>query len=182
MNSKAYQITDPNGLYFATFTIVDWVDVFSRQSYRDVLIENLNFYHDQRGLRTFGYVVMTNHMHVLLQQPEGNLSATIRDFKKMTARTIADLVQTEPESRRDWLLHRFEWNAGKRANVSNHQVWIHSSHAEEIWSRKFFDQKLYYTHMNPVRAGWVNKPEDWRYSSASDLLLPNPLVPIYSWS
>ena len=179
--NKAYQITDPNGLYFVTFTIVDWVDVFTRAAYRDTIIENLNFYHNQRGLRTYGYVVMTNHVHAILQQPEGNLSATIRDFKKMTARQIINLAKTEPESRRDWMLHRFEWNAAKRANVSDHQVWIHNSHSEEILKYWFFQQKLDYIHMNPVRAGWVNKPEDWRYSSASDLLLPTPMVPIYNW-
>lgn len=148
----------------------------------DVLIENLNFYHRQCGLRIYGYVVMTNHTHILLQQPEGNLSATIRDFKKMIARTIADQVQAEPESRRrDWLLRRFEWNAGKGANGTNHQVWIHGSYTEEIGSRILFEQKLHYTHMNPVRAGWVNKPEDWRYSSAADLVAARPLVPLSHW-
>lgn len=175
-------IANPDGVFFTTFIIVDWVDVFTRQCYRDVLIENLNFYHQQRGLRIYGYVVMTNHMHILLQQPEGNLSATIRDFKKMTARTIADMVTAEPESRRkDWLLHRFEWNAGKRANTANHQVWIHGSSTEVIWSRPVFEQKLYYTHMNPVRAGWVSRPEDWRYSSAADQVAVTPLVPLYCW-
>lgn len=179
--SKAYTITDPNGVYFLTFTVVDWVDLFTRPAYRDVLIDNLNFYHRQRGLRTYGYVVMTNHMHVILQQPDGHLAHTVRDFKKMTARTMIELVYSEPESRREWLVHRFKWNAAYRANVQLHQVWIHGSHAEELWSRKFFEQKLHYIHMNPVRAGWVNRPEDWRYSSASDLMRPVPLVPVYSW-
>ncbi len=181
MSSGAYRITNPTGLYFITATIVDWVDIFTRQSYRDVIIENLNFYHQQRGLRTYGYVIMPNHCHFILQQPEGNLSFAIRDFKKMTARTIADMLQSEPESRREWLLHRLKWNAGRNTNTANHQVWIHSSHAEEIWSYKFFVQKLNYIHLNPVRAGLVELPEHWIYSSAYDLSFPNPKVPVYSW-
>jgi REP element-mobilizing transposase RayT len=179
---SGYNIINPTGLYFVTCTIVDWVDVFSRCSYRDILIDNLNFYHRQRGLQIYGYVVMTNHMHALLRQPEGSLSDTLRDFKKMTARTILETMKTEPESRREWILHRFEWNAGKRQNRGFHQVWTADNHPIEIWSRAFFDQKLNYIHMNPVRAGWVSQAEYWRYSSASDMLTTAPLVPLTLWN
>lgn len=173
---EAYQIKNQHAVYFLTFTVVDWVDLFTRQSYRDVLLENLNFYQEQRGLCIYAYVVMSNHMHLILQQPVGRLSNTIRDFKKYTSRKMAQMVMNEPESRREWLLHRFAWNAGVAANVTNYQIWVHDSHAEEIWSRPFYEQKERYVHMNPVRAGWVEKPEDWIYSSAYDRLHIMPKV------
>jgi putative transposase len=77
--------------------------------------------------------------------------------------------------------HRFQWNAGLRNNRSLHQVWTDDNHAEEIWSRKFFDQKLNYIHMNPVTAGWVHEPEHWRYSSAADALSATPMVHLSFW-
>jgi putative transposase len=102
-SQNAYRISNPNGLHFVTFTIVDWVDVFSRCAYRDVLIDNFRFYQNQRGLHIYGYVVMTNHVHALLGQPDSQWtqSDTIRDFMKMTARQIIEKMQTEPESRRE---------------------------------------------------------------------------------
>ena len=177
--STGYQIKDQNALHFVTFTIVDWVDVFTRKSYRDLIIQALNFYIGKRKLQVYGYVIMSNHIHALLLQPgEFKLSDTIRDLKKFTARNIIERIQQEPESRREWIMHRFSWNASKRNNVAEYQVWTHENHAEEIWSRKFFEQKLRYIHENPVRAGLVAKPEDWLYSSASDMLTTMPLVKI----
>jgi REP element-mobilizing transposase RayT len=174
--SDGYKIRDQQAVYFVTFTIVDWVDLLTRESYRDVLLENLNFYHEQRGLCIYAYVVMSNHMHLILQQPVGRLSNTVRDYKKYTSRIMAQMVMNEPESRREWLLHRFAWNAGVSANVTNYQVWVHDSHAEGIWTRPFYEQKERYIHMNSVRAGWVEKPEDWVYSSAYDRLQIIPKV------
>jgi REP element-mobilizing transposase RayT len=179
--STGYQIKTQQNLHFITFTIVDWVDVFVRKSYRDVLINTLNFYIDKRGLQVFGYVIMSNHMHAILYQPSGSLSDTIRDLKKYSANKILELIKAEPERRREWMLHRFSWNATLRANVSNYQVWKHDNHAEEIWSWKFFNQKLNYIHQNPVRAGLVDMPQHWLYSSAADQVRTEPLVKISEW-
>ena len=181
--SDGYRIGNPTGLHFVTCTIVDWVDLFSRVSYRDILIDNFRFYQAQRELEVYGYVIMTNHLHALLRQPEGRwtLSDTLRDFKKMTARMIIERMQTEPESRREWIIHRFQWNAQMRNNRGLHQVWTDDNHPVEIWSRKFFEQKLYYIHMNPVRAGWVHEPQQWRYSSASDMVNSTPLLQLSYW-
>lgn len=179
--STGYQITEQKALHFLTFTVVDWVDLFTRKRYRDVLIDTFRFYINKRGLDIYGYVVMSNHVHVMLHQPDGKLSDTIRDFKKYTARKIIEAVKKEPESRREWILHRFSWNASMRKNVSDHQVWTHENHAVEIWSKKFFDQKPHYIHQNPVRAGWVHRPENCIYSSASDLTNALPLLPVKNW-
>jgi len=179
--STGYQITEQNALHFLTFTIVDWVDLFTRKVYRDIVVDTLNFYINSRDLQVYGYVIMSNHVHALLYQPDGKLSDTIRDFKKYTARKIIEAVKAEPESRREWILHRFSWNASLRNNVDHYQVWTHEHHAVEIRSKKFFDQKLNYIHANPVRAGWVREPEEWIYSSAADLCNSMPLLAIRRW-
>lgn len=164
-----YQIENQSGLYFLTFTVVDWADLFSRKSYRDILMESFQHCCDYKGLWIFGYVIMTNHLHLIAKSATGKLSDTIRDFKKYTAYKLLKAVKEEPESRREWLLHRFEWNAARHQRNHHYQVWQHDNHAEEIFSIPFFEQKLNYIHMNPVRAGWLEKVEHWNYSSAAFL-------------
>lgn len=164
-----YQITDQHGMYFLTFTVVDWVDIFSRKCYRDIIMESLRHCTLEKELLIFGYVVMTNHLHLIARSGSGKLSDTIRNFKKFTAYKIIKTLQEQPESRREWLLHRFQWNAAQNQRNHHYQVWQQDNHAEEIITTPFFSQKLNYIHMNPVRAGWVEKAEDWLYSSAAYL-------------
>jgi REP element-mobilizing transposase RayT len=179
--STGYQITNQYGLYFVTFTVVDWVDIFSRKIYRDIVIVSLKHCIEHKGLKIYGYVIMTNHLHLIIQGAQGNLSGIIRDFKKFTSVKILDAIKEEPESRREWLLHRFAWNAAQRTANSHFQLWTHSNHAEELFSHPFFLQKLNYLHQNPVRAGWVEKEEDWCYSSAGVFYGKTNLLPLSHW-
>ncbi|MEO6831785.1 MAG: transposase [Chitinophagaceae bacterium] len=182
-SSEGFKIGNQHNLHFITSTIVDWVDLFTRQAYRDIIIDNFRFYQQQRSLEVYAYVIMSNHLHFIVRQPEGQwkLSDTIRDFKKMTAKLIIERVLNEPESRRDWIIHRFQWNARQRNNRGAHQVWTDDNHPEELWSREFFEQKCNYIHMNPVRACLVEEPQHWRYSSASDLVNNTPLLKLHGW-
>jgi len=165
--STGYQIYDQNGVYFLTFTIVDWVDIFSRRRYRDIIIDSLQYCIREKGLLIYSYVIMTNHVHIIAKSADGKLSDTVRDLKKFTARKIIESIKNEPESRREWLLHRFEWVAKQRTTNTEYQVWTHENHAIEIQTNEFFFSKHEYIHMNPVRAGWVERPEDYVYSSAN---------------
>ena len=164
--STGYQIDDQYGLYFLTLTIVDWVDVFSRSTYRNIFLDSLQYCVLQKELKVYGYVIMTNHVHLIVQSRKGDLSGTIRDLKKYTSRKIVEAIKTEPESRREWILHRFEWNAAQTKRSVDNQVWTHENHAVSITSEKFFQQKLKYLHENPMRAGWVKREEDYVHSSA----------------
>lgn len=167
--SRPFQITDQDALYFVTATIVDWVDLFTRPSYKDLIIDSLNFCIAKKGLEVYAYVIMTNHLHLIVRSTTGQLSATLRDFKKYTARNMIHLVMKEAESRREWLLHRFRWNAGNYTDRMEHQVWIHGNHPISMVSLPFLIQKIHYIHMNPVKAGIVVFPEDYIYSSAFEL-------------
>lgn len=167
--STGYQIDDQFATYFLTLSVVDWVDIFTRSRYRDIIIDSFDYCIREKGLRVYGYVIMTNHVHVIANSSAGKLSDTIRDLKKYTARNILESICNEPESRREWLLHRFEWNASRYVRNSKYQVWTHENHAISISSKEFFRQKLDYIHKNPARAGWVEKEEDYTYSSAAAL-------------
>jgi len=125
--STGYQITSQNGLYFVTFTIVDWVDIFSGKIYRDIVVDSLNYCIKNKGLKVYAWVIMTNHVHLIIESANENLSDVIRDIKKFTAYKIIEAAKHEPESRREWILHRFSYNASLRSANTNYQVWTHEN-------------------------------------------------------
>lgn len=164
--STGYKISEPNGLYFLTFQIVGWVDLFTRQVYKDIAIESLKYCQENKGLNLFAFIIMSNHMHLLAQSSTSDLSGFIRDFKNFTSSKFIEIIDNENiESRRDWLKVVFKYH-GKFKNKQEYQIWTHENHPEEIYSQKSIEQKIDYIHNNPVRAGIVTKPEDYIYSSA----------------
>lgn len=114
----------------------------------------------------YGYVIMSNHIHMILQSNDRKLSDLLRDFKKFSAKTILDKIQNEPENRREWMLERFKLATESHVRNKNYQFWQYGNHAEEIFTEHFLWTKLDYINMNPVRAGIVSKIEDYIYSSA----------------
>jgi len=164
--STGYQINDQEGLYYLTFQVVDWVDIFTRQVYRDLVVESFRYCIENKGLDLFAFVIMSNHIHLIAQSTNGKLSETVRDFKKFTSKRIIEIILEIPESRKIWMLDRFSFNARQHLRNKTYQVWTHENHAEHLYSPDFIREKLDYIHNNPVRAGWVEKPEDYLFSSA----------------
>ncbi len=155
--------------YYLTLTVVGWIDVFSRENYRKVLVDSLRHCIVCKGLNVYAFCIMTNHLHLIANTNEGvMLSDVIRDFKKFTSKQIVEQIQTEPESRREWMLNLFEYSAKCSKKHKQFKFWKAGTHAIELFGEKFTWNKVNYIHDNPVRAGWVNKPEEWRYSSASN--------------
>jgi REP element-mobilizing transposase RayT len=166
--STGYQIVEQDALHYVTFQIVRWVDLFTRKVYRDIVIDSLKYCQSNKGLEIYAFVIMSNHIHILLRSNIGKLSDTIREFKSFTAKQILLAIDTESESRRDWMLNLFEFAAKQHKRNEKYQIWTHENHAELIYSDKFIIQKISYIHDNPVRAGIVENPEDYLYSSATD--------------
>ncbi len=164
-----YRIQDQQGLNFVTCTVVGWIDIFSRKNYRDIVLESLSFCRKEKGLLVFAYVIMTNHLHLILQTDTTStysLSEIIRDFKKFTSNSILKAIQNEQESRSDWLMHMFSYYAKYNPNNAHLQLWKQDNHPIALYTEEVIWQKINYIHNNPVRAGIVNRPEDYIYSSA----------------
>lgn len=161
-----YQIKNQEGCHYLTLQVVDWIDVFSRKIYRDILIDNLRYCQQNKGLEIFAFVIMSNHMHLVVRSRNGNLSDTIRDFKSFTSKQILNAINEENESRKEWMLTLFSLAAARHKRNSEFQFWTHENHAVELLSNKFINQKIDYIHQNPVRAGIVEQPEEYIYSSA----------------
>jgi REP element-mobilizing transposase RayT len=164
--TSGYKIKDQEGLYFLTFQVIDWVDIFTRKVYKDLIIDSFKYAIENKGFQLFAYVIMSNHIHLVAHSSNGTISANIRDIKKFTSKRIIETINTINESRREWLLNRFRFRACQHSRNESYQVWRHENHAEFLYSPEFIREKIEYIHDNPVRAGIVEKPEDYLYSSA----------------
>jgi REP element-mobilizing transposase RayT len=170
MARKGYIIHNQQAVYYLTFTVVGWIDIFTRQAYRDIVIESLKYCQQKKGLHLHAYVIMSNHIHLVVSVDEGfTVSAFMRDCKKFTATRILDAIENSGvESRRDWMLHQFKYYASLHSRNETYQLWEHDNHPIELSSPAFTQQKIDYIHQNPVTAGLVYRAEDYIYSSASN--------------
>ena len=168
--SRNYKFHNPEGLYFVSFAVVDWLDVFTRSEYKDIVIESLAFCQKEKGMEIIAWCIMTNHVHLIFRSVEGqHPSLLLGDFKRYTSKTIVKAIQENPrESRKKLLLKHFKKSANKSSNVKNYQFWRHDNRPIELWSNTVIKEKLDYIHQNPVEAGLVFKPEEYVYSSALD--------------
>ncbi|MDR2692220.1 MAG: transposase [Dysgonamonadaceae bacterium] len=166
--STGYQISEQDELYFMTFQIVRWIDIFTRKVYRDIVIDSLRFCEQHKGLEIYAFVIMSNHIHLLARSATGQLSNTVKEFKSFTAKKILEVLHTEVESRKEWILNLLEFSAKQHKRNEKYQLWTHENHAEIVYGNQFMDSKINYIHENPVRAGIVEKAEDYLYSSAGN--------------
>lgn len=165
-----YKITDQHGLNFVTLTVVDWVDVFIRKRYRDIVLDSLRYCQKEKGLQVFAFVVMSSHVHLIVRAAgKTPLSDILRDFKKFTARQILNEIENGGyESRKEWLLHRFAYRASHDKGDRQLQFWQTDNHPIELYSLHVIAPKIDYIHNNPVKEGWVASPELYLYGSASN--------------
>lgn len=167
MSIGGYKIRNQEEIYFVSFAVVDWVDVFTRKAYRDIVVDSLRHCQHQKGLILHAWCIMSNHVHLLAAAEENNLSDILRDFKKFTSKQIiAGIQNNEQESRKEWMLDIFSKHGEKNSRNSEYQFWRQDNQPKECYSPAFTVQKLNYIHNNPVEAGIVEKPEDYLYSSA----------------
>ncbi len=156
-----------DGLFYLTFTVVGWVDVFTRPLYTDEIVKSLKFCQKKKGLEISAYIIMTNHLHLIASRADGELAHTIRDFKSFTAKRMLNLLLENPqESRKYWMDMVFKYHAATIRQNEKYTLWQKTNHATELWTPSVVRQKIAYVQENPVRAGFVNEAHDWMLSSA----------------
>lgn len=169
MADGGYKIKNQESIHFITFAVVEWVDVFTRKEYRDIVLDSLRYCQQNKGLLIHGWCIMSNHIHLAVSAKHDNLSDVLRDFKKYTSKEIIKAIkENTSESRKDWMVAVFSEQGKKNSRNSNYQLWRQDNRPKEMYSLKFIAQKLNYIHNNPVEAGIVERAEDYLYSSAKD--------------
>jgi REP element-mobilizing transposase RayT len=168
--SRNYKFHKPEAAYFVSFAVVEWTDVFTRNEYKDILLDSLRFCQRGKGMEIFAWCIMTNHVHLIFRSStDYRPELLLGDFKRYISKAIIKAIQENPrESRKENLLNIFKKAAEKSSNVTNYQFWRHDNKPIELFSNKVIFQKFNYIHQNPVEEGYVFKPEEYRYSSAVD--------------
>lgn len=171
--SRKYKFHNPDGVYFTSFAVQGWVDVFTRNEYKNILIESLEYCQKNKGLEIFAWCIMTNHVHLIIRAGgEYLLHDILRDLKKYTSKAIIRAISENiRESRKEWLLKQFTAPEGFR-------FWRADNKPIELWSNRVIDEKINYIHQNPVEEGLVFRAEDYMYSSATDYAGENGLLDV----
>jgi REP-associated tyrosine transposase len=127
-------------LHFITCSCYQRKPLLGTTRRRDVFLEILADVRSQRGFFLVGYVVMPEHVHLLISEPPNSTPSTIMQVVKQRVARAARTKDGEPF----WQRRFYDFN---------------------VWTRKKRFEKLHYMHMNPVKRGLVADPGQWAWSS-----------------
>jgi len=148
-------------LRFVTTTCHKWLPLLKRNECKNVVCESLNFYSERFQIDILSYVIMINHIHLILYCEEKiNLSSFMRDFKKYSAVFIRKQLESENQHE---LIERMRFTRGKQVL----KTWMDRFDDFCINNPTTMETKINYVHENPVRKKIVGFPEDYEYSSAA---------------
>src|SRR5215468_2343515 len=136
---KRYQET--RELHFITFSCYGRAPLLGTARARDTFLLKLEQVRRWYGFYVVGYVVMPEHVHLLISEPEtGSLAVVLQMTKQMVARALRKPRSRDPF----WQPRYYDFN---------------------VWSERKRVEKLRYLHRNPVVRGLVDEPSQWRWSS-----------------
>lgn len=173
MARNHYKTVEDHSTYFVTSATVNWLPLFSIPQLAKSVLDAMRFLHDNQRVTIHAYVLLENHLHFV--GSSSHFSSEMRKFKSFTARSIIDtLSERGPEFYLEQLRH---FKSRHKSN-QNYQVWQEGFHPKAIHREDMLVQKIEYIHYNPVRRGYVDNPEHWRYSSYRQYMGEEGLVPI----
>ena len=164
MGRSRYKFTEPDKPHFMTVTVLHWIPVFTRPETVSILLDSLRHLMSQ-GMKVHAYVILENHLHLLAQSPE--LDKDVAKFKSYTAQQLIKwLTERKAKTVLDQLVFYKKAHKDDRA----YQFWQEGVHPELIQDEVMMRQKVEYIHQNPVKRGYVDRAEHWRYSSGRNYL------------
>ncbi len=147
-------------LHFLTYTCYRRLPLLASARARNVFIKILGEVRDRYGFLLVGYVVMPNHVHLLISEPaKGTPSTVMQVLKQRVSRRLRARKKRAPETQLPF--------AFVEGELVPRQFWQRRFHDFNVWSHKKKIEKLEYMHMNPVKNKLVGHPKDWPWSSWS---------------
>lgn len=161
MPRSRYKIlTEGKHPYFITSSVVNWTPVFGNTAIANIVFESLAFLQKQKRLSLHAYVLMENHLHLIVSADD--LAKEMRNFKSFTARKSIDWYQ---EHNKQWILGQLREHRKHHKTDQSYQFWQEGFHPKLIQTDVMLQNKLEYIHNNPVERGFIDDPAHWRYSS-----------------
>lgn len=169
-NFKFYENEYP---YFLTCSVVDGIDLFSDSRISQIILNAFVYLRTKMQVKIYGFVIMHNHIHLIAEGKD--LSEDVRRFKSFTAREIIRYLES---ANRSIFLERLKRGKRNHKKESTFQVWEEGSYPKQVNTLQKMTAFMEYIHFNPVKAGFVNRSEHWRYSSGLNYLGGEGLIPI----
>jgi len=166
---------DPQHLYFVTTTVVERRHLLALPFLPRVIVDSLHFMRREQWIKIYAYVIMPNHVHLILNYMESHgPSQVMRDFKKFTSKEIVRELQRRNERE---LLRQLE-AAASSTKKQTYKVWDEGYFDKSIYSEAFLFQKIEYIHNNPLQPHWglAASAGEYPYSSARNYLLGDDSV------
>jgi REP element-mobilizing transposase RayT len=102
--SRKYKFHDPDKLYFVSFAVICWIDLFTRNEYKDIMLESWRHCQVHKGLELYGWCIMTSHIHMIIGSGDNKLENIMRDMKRHTSEKLKEAIVNHPgESRKECL-------------------------------------------------------------------------------
>ena len=161
MPRSRYHVVANQSPHFMTATVNHWLPIFTRPETVNIVLDSWRFLQREAGFQLYGYVILENHLHLIASSAD--LTKDMQRFKSHTARQIVDYLEQHGATKLLGLLALFKRH---HKTDSDYQIWEEGNHPQLIESDAVMRQKLDYIHQNPVKRGYVDQPEHWRYSSA----------------
>lgn len=157
--------------FFVTTTVLNFARVFENESCCELMIKNIRHYQTRYEYEIIAYVIMPSHFHwiIKVEPKKGTISDIMRDLKKYSAWDILEALEKD----RSPLLINF---LNSELPKQKRQLWMHRFDDQVIRNEKMLWTKIKYIHNNPVEAGVVAKPEEYKYSSARNYVLDDQPV------
>lgn len=173
-NFKFYESEFP---YFLTCSVVDGIDLFTDKNISEIVLQSLVHIQSKMKIKIYSFVIMHNHIHLVAEG--NNLSEDIRKFKSFTAREIIRYLES---ANRTIFLKRLMRGKRNHKKESTYQIWEEGSYPKQVNTYQKMENFINYIHFNPVNAGFVDRPEYWRCSSAVNYLGQNGIISITLFS
>ena len=173
MGRSRYKIYHPKDIHFVTCTVLNWLPLFTQKATTDIIFESIRYLQKAENLKIYAYVILENHLHFVTSSDD--IEQSMKRFKSITAKQLLQYLQ---ENNVKTILDQLAFYKKAHKNRSQYQVWQEGIHPQLIQDQATLHQKIQYIHQNPVKRGYVNEAEHWRYSSARDYANEKGLVDI----
>ncbi len=163
MGRSRYKIYEPTAPHFITCTILHWIPIFTRVESTEIIFESLRHLQKSDDLKINAYVILENHMHLVVSSDD--LALSMKKFKSFTAKEILKLLQKRNAKT---ILEQLAFYKKVHKSDSTYQLWQEGIQPKLIQNSAMMQEKIDYIHNNPVKRGYVDEAKHWRYSSARD--------------
>jgi len=158
---KLFKSQDANIFHYTTSVCYRRVPVFRSEKACELFMETLAETRRRNPFKLIGYVVMPDHVHLILNPLGKDIRLVMGRIKSTSARSIIDWLD---QSGHVASLKKLALDIPQKRGHT-HAVWLKDFSSIDLWSPKFIRQKLNCIHLNPVRAGLCKHPADWNWSS-----------------